>query len=111
MTVKLRSVGITDFGAVSKIIDKMQIRNQVLSLFENVSSKTPEEKALFDTKLMANLVIIAIGNYWKAEDEVIKLLASLSGKSVKEIKESPASETIEMLKELAKDKTFTAFLK
>ena len=111
MTLELREVGTTDFGAVSKIVDKMQVRNQVMELFEDVSNRTPEEIETFNMKLTASLVIIVLSNYWKAEDEVIKLLASLSGQSVKVIKETSPTEIIEMLKELAKDKTFTAFLK
>ena len=48
-------------------------------------------------------------NYWKAEKEVYKLLANLTGKNIKEVQELPLADFIGLFEQLMKDDSVGLF--
>lgn len=107
----MRKLKAKDLGAFSKIVSKMDIKEEVISLFSSVEGKDEEQLEQLNKKLAAELILILVSNYWKAENEFYKLLSSLSGKTPNEIEESSPSELISMLEELAKDESLQHFFK
>lgn len=105
----MRNLQARDFGAISRLVDKMEVKEEVMGLFESVDGLNEDELAAFNKKLQVELVLIILSNYWKAEDEFYKLLASLSGKTKKAVETSSISELKDMFTELSKDEGLKSF--
>lgn len=104
----MRKILAKDFGALSKILYKLGIREEIKKLFFVAGKLNKKEQEAKNTELMIDLVLILTENYWKAEKETLDLLASLSGR--KDIEQFTISEIQEMFIELAKDEGFQSFL-
>jgi len=109
--IKLRKLKARDIGPFSKILSKMDIKDDVGKLFQDTTGKTEDELKAVETKLAVELLFLILENYWKAEEDFFKFLASLSDKSVEDMKDSLPNEIIETVKQLAKDESFQIFFK
>ena len=105
----MRNLKTKDLGLFSKIISKMQIKTDVMNLFQSVEGLDEEELNVVNQKLGVEIGIIFLENYWKAEQEVFTLLGGLTGKTKEEIGEGSPIELMEALKGLTNDPSFTAF--
>lgn len=61
--------------------------------------------------VMFDIVGVILANYEKAQDDIFKFLASLSGKDKKEIESLSLSEFAEMMIEVVKKEEFRDFIK
>lgn len=109
--IKLRPLKTSDLGLFSKIISKMDIKDDVKSLFVDITDKNEEELVTLNKQLGVDIMFLILENYWKAEKELHKLLSSMSGKTEEQIADSSPTEFIGMLKELSKDENFEVFFK
>ena len=118
-----------DLGLFSRIVAKMDIRKDITGMFRTMQIDKPERpKGMSQEEykvyveehiqakaeeanraMMADLLIILIENYHKAEKEVYTLLAGLSDQSVADIEELPLKGFIELLKELLEDESIIDF--
>lgn len=111
----MRGLQTKDLALFSKIISKLEIKEEVKKLFVTVdiANKTEEEIAEEIQKtnegLEYQLVMLLVENYWKAEKEVYKLLANLTGKNIKEVQELPLADFIGLFEQLMKDDSVGLF--
>lgn len=97
----MRDLNITDAFRLSKIIDKMEIRfdiDNLMNQMQSVMANNGVEKA--QAFLGGQMVLTLVSKMYKAEDEVIEWIASLTDKSVDEVKKFNLKELKAVLTEL-----------
>lgn len=107
--MEVRKLKAKDLGQISKIVSKMDIKDEIPGLFRDVTGKSQEELKEVETKIAADIIFLILENYWKAEKEFYQFLSSVSGKSVKEVEDLEVVELINIVKEVAKDESFNSF--
>jgi len=119
--IKLRPLATRDLALFSKIIKKMEVRKDIVGLFrvvnieqgdmtdEEYQNKIDELKQTEESRLMAELLIILVENYHKAQNEVYELLSRLADISVEEVAELKLGDFIKLLKGLAEDESIADF--
>ena len=119
--IKLRPLSTRDLALFSKIVKKMEVRKDIVGLFrvvnieqgdmtdEEYQNKIDELKQTEESRLMAELLIILVENYHKAQNEVYELLSRLADISVEEVAELKLGDFIKLLKGLAEDESITDF--
>lgn len=107
----MRKLITKDLGLFSKVMAKMDIKKEIGDLFFISGEDNSDNKELMNIKLGAELLIVILENYNKAENDFYKLLSSLSGKTLKQIEEQPINETIDMITQLIEDDSIQYFLK
>ena len=119
--IKLRPLATRDLALFSKIIKKMEVRKDIVGLFRVVNieqgdmtdkeyqNKIDELKQTEESRLMAELLIILVENYHKAQNEVYELLSRLADISVEEVAELKLGDFIKLLKGLAEDESIVDF--
>ena len=119
--IKLRPLATRDLALFSKIIKKMEVRKDIVGLFrvinveqgdmtdEEYQNKINELKRTEESRLMAELLIILVENYHKAQNEVYELLSRLANISVEEVAELKLGDFIKLLKGLAEDESIVDF--
>ena len=111
----MRALQTKDLGLFSKIIAKLEIKEEAKKLFVTIepTGKTDEEieqeKKGLENELAFDVGMLLIENYWKAEKDIHKLLANMTGKNVKEVEKLPLHELIELLQGLASDESLASF--
>jgi len=118
----MRALETRDLGLFSKIISKMEIRKDITSLFttldvdrkegmtdEEYQAEVQRQVDALNTQLMAELTLLLIENYHKAQGEVYKLLASLTDSTPNDIEKLPLKEFVGLLKQLAEDESIVDF--
>jgi hypothetical protein len=96
----MRNLKTSDLFSLSKIIKKMNIKEDIKALVKNVTGMKPEERQIAEQTMQTDLVMLLIENIGNAEKEVYKLLADISGKTVKEIEDMNIDNFINMIKEI-----------
>ena len=119
--IKLRPLATRDLALFSKIVKKMEVRKDIVGLFrvvnveqgdmtdEEYQNKIDELKRTEESRLMAELLIILVENYHKAQNEVYELLSRLANISVEEVAELKLGDFIKLLKGLAEDESIVDF--
>lgn len=119
--IKLRPLATRDLALFSKIVKKMEVRKDIVGLFrvvnieqgdmtdEEYQNKIDELKQTEESRLMAELLIILVENYYKAQNEVYELLSRLADISVEEVAELKLEDFIKLLKGLAEDESIASF--
>jgi len=119
--IKLRPLATRDLALFSKIIKKMEVRKDIVGLFrvvnveqgdmtdEEYQNKIDELKRTEESRLMAELLIILVENYHKAQNEVYELLSRLADISVEEVAELKLGDFIKLLKGLTEDESIVDF--
>lgn len=102
----MRKIKAKDFGALSKIIYKLEIKEDIKGLLFNAEKVKDQDSK--NKELMIEIVFIFTENYWKAEEEILALLGNLSGRE--DLGEATISEIKELFMELMKDEGFQGFL-
>lgn len=103
----MRDLNITDAFRLSKIIDKMEIRLDIDTLIDQMQSVMANdgvEKA--QAFLGGQMVLTLVSKMHKAEDEVIEWIASLTDKSIEEVKAFNLKELKAVLTELFNSEGF-----
>lgn len=107
--MSVRKLKAKDLGQISKVVSKMDIKDKIPGLFRDVTGKTEAELKEVETKIAADIIFLILENYWKAEKDFHQFLSNVSGKSVKEVEDLEIAELINILKEVAKDESFSSF--
>ena len=119
--IELRPLATRDLALFSKIVKKMEVRKDIVGLFrvvnieqgdmtdEEYQNKIDELKQTEESRLMAELLIILVENYHKAQNEVYELLSRLADISVEEVAELKLGDFIKLLKGLAEDESIVDF--
>lgn len=111
----MRGLQTKDLGLFSKIISKLEIKEEAKKLFVSIdpagksAEEIEQEKNALEGELAFDVGMLLIENYWKAEKDIHKLLANMTGKTIKEFEKLPLNELIKLLQELANDESFKSF--
>lgn len=103
----MRELNITDAFQLSKIIDKMEIRvdiDEMMDQMQEILTKDGTDKA--QAFLGGQMVLTLISKLHKAENEVIEWIASLSEKSIDDVRKLKFKELKEILTELFSSEGF-----
>lgn len=106
----MRNLKTSDLFVMSRIIKKMNIKNELKGLVKDVTGKTPEEKKKATQELEVDIAMLFVENIGNVEKEIYKFLADLSNKKAEDIENQPPKDTINMVKELFNQQGFSDFL-
>lgn len=90
---------------LSRIVDKMQVKEEMQDIFEGSGKKKISEQALGVKITMALITKMHL-----AETETISLLAEMSGKTKESIQNQAFKETFEMIKAMLSEEGVLDFL-
>lgn len=108
MEINLRKFEFGDLPKLSKILKKMEIKDELKKLFSmpGISSKDSEKekerKEKLSEEMGADFGATAIVNLYMAEAEISELLAGLTGLSVDEVKKMQLDDMVNLFKEFGK---------
>ncbi|AAK78044.1 hypothetical protein BJV85_000100 [Clostridium acetobutylicum] len=105
----MRNLKTSDLFSLSRILKKMNIKDELKRLAANITG-TPKERKKAEKELEIDMIMLFIENISNAEQETYKFLADLSGKTPQEISEQAPKETISMIKEVFSKEGFNDFL-
>lgn len=103
----MRDLNITDAFQLSKIIDKMEIRfdiDEMMNQIQDILANEGTSKA--QSYLGGQMVLTLVSKLHKAENEVIEWIASLSEKSIDDVRKLKFKELKEILAELFSSEDF-----
>ncbi|UZW12557.1 hypothetical protein OSC52_11895 [Clostridium pasteurianum] len=106
----MRKLKTSDLFSLSRILKKMDIKDEIKSLAKDITSLSEEEKIKISQELQVNLSILFIENIGNAESDVYKLFASLTDKTAKEIEDMDLDKFFKLIQELFNQEGFENFL-
>lgn len=106
----MRNLRTSDLFSLSKIIKKMNIKEDIKALVKNITNLNTEERKNVEKAMQIDLVMLFVENISTAEKEVYKLFADISNKSTKEIEEMGISEFIKLVQDLFNQEDIGDFL-
>jgi hypothetical protein len=107
--INMRSLMSVDFFKFSKILKKMNVKEELKSITKNVTGLKEEEKAQAQVGMEIELLMLFIENIGSAEKEVYSFISDVSEKTVKELQEMSIDKFIEIIKEIFGDDNFKSF--
>jgi hypothetical protein len=107
----MRSLKTSDLFSLTRIIKKMNIKDEIKGLITDVSSLSDADKANALQKVQMELVLLFIENIGNAEKEIYKLLADMNDCTAKDIENQSPLKTIEMIQAISNDEELVNFLK
>ena len=111
----MRNLKAPDLFSLSRIIKKMNVKEEIKALAKDITGVTEEEKVKAEQTMQIDLLMLFIENIGSAEKEIYKLLADLNGITSKEIENMDLDKLIDIIKELFEQKSlgslFTTALK
>lgn len=116
MSFEFRPLNSTDVFPMFKILGKIGI-NEFTSCLQNedvkklLSGESGENASIFGVSVMLEIANVVVTNIPKCEAEIYQLLASVSGMTVKQIKELGFASFMEMVIEFVKKEEFRDFIK
>ena len=118
MDINLRKFEFGDLPKLSKILKKIEVKDELKKLFSmpGVSSKDSKEEKERKEKLAeemgADFGATAIVNLYMAEAEIYDFIAGLSGLTVKEVTKMEIDDMVKLFKEFGKSAgTLVSFFK
>jgi hypothetical protein len=96
----MRNLKTADLFSVSRIIKKMNIKENLRNLTQDVTEFTKEEKEKVNKNLQIDLLMLLVENLGSAEQEIYKLIGDLESKSPKEIEAMELDAFMELMKGL-----------
>jgi len=106
----MRTLKTADLFSLSRILKKMNVKEDIKKVSKNVTGLTEENKAKAEQAMQIDLLMIFVENIGSAEKEINKLLADLTGKTAKEIEDLGLTELISLFKELMSQEGVGSFL-
>lgn len=107
----MRNLKTTDLFSLTRIIKKMNIKDEIKGLIKDVSGLNDAEKASALQTIQMELILLFIENIGNSEKEIYKLLADMNDCTVKDIENQSPIRTIEMIQAVANDEELANFLK
>lgn len=93
----MRKITFEDAFVLSEILDKMNIQSDINAIFDEAKAKPGSEAQNY---MGGQVVLLLMKSAHKAKKELCEWIASLSGKSVEEVKGMGLKEMSDFLKEL-----------
>lgn len=109
MEINLRKFELGDLPKLSKILKKMEIKDDLKKLFSmssvNVtnSKQEKERKEKLAEEMGAEFGATAIVNLYMAEAEIFELISGLTGLKVEEVKKMELDDIVKLFKEFGKN--------
>ena len=110
---ELRKLEAKDIAPMASILSKIGIK-EIKGCFSHVMTdgKTTEESiAAVGAAVMFEIVGVILGNYEKCQNDIFRLLSSLSGMDMKQIESLPIDTFTEMVIDVVKKEEFKDFMK
>ena len=96
----MRKLKTSDLFKLSKIVKKMDVKEDVKSLAVDVTGKSDEEKLKINQDLQVDLLFLFMERLGNAEQDIYSFLADLCFVTENEIKDMDLDEFIGLVKEL-----------
>jgi len=103
----MRKLQSNDFFTFTKIIKKMEIREELKVIANNVTKAKDKEVA--QNEMQIEIIMIFIENIANAEHEVYKFVSAISEKSLEELKD--LQTFMDALKAIFEDESIKSFFK
>ncbi|MFT8312961.1 MAG: hypothetical protein ABF633_01755 [Clostridium sp.] len=107
----MRKLKTADLFSLTRIIKKMNIKNEIKALAKDVTGLSDEDKLKAKDSINIDLILLFVENIGNAEKEIYKLLSDMSDKTVKEIENQSPIKTVEMIQSIFEDEEIESFLK
>ena len=101
----MRNFKATDLFALSRILKKMNIKDEIKGLDIDINAGT--DKVDVKETVIIELIYIFLENIGLAEIEVYKFLADIEGRKVDDIKNLEIDEFIDILRDVFNNEGFT----
>ncbi len=106
----MRKLKTADLFSLSKIIKKMNIKEDIKALTRSITGVPEEEKKKAAQDFQIDFLMLFVENVGNAEKEVYKLLGDLDGRAPKEIEEMEVDKFMQLVKELFGQENLGSFL-
>jgi len=106
----MRSLETRDLFSLSRILKKMNIKDEIRGLAKNVSGMAKEDKKKAEQTMQVDIMMLFVENIGSAEKEIYKLLGDLTDKKVTEIENMKMTEFMDLFKELMEQEGVGSFL-
>jgi hypothetical protein len=106
----IRKLKTSDLFSLSRILKKMNIKDDIKGLAKNVTGLSKEQKKKAEQEMEIDLAMLFFENITNAEQEIYKFFGDISGKKPEEIADQPPKDTLNMIKELINQEGIGSFL-
>ena len=106
----MRKLKTSDLFSMSRILKKMNIKDEIKGLSKDVTGVTTEEKKKAEQSMEIDLAMLFVENIGSAEKEIYKFFADLAGKTAADIENMDLNDFINLVKELFNQDGFASFL-
>ena len=98
----MRNLKTKDLFSLSRIVKKMNIKEDIKELAQNITGLAKEDKEKAEQSMQVDIMLIFVENLGSAEKDVYKLLGDLTDKTAKEIEDMDLTEFMAIITELFK---------
>lgn len=105
----MRKLETSDLFSLTRILKKMNIKDEIKSLVKDVTGLNDEEKKKAEQALQIELVWLFVENIGNAEKEIYKFLADLTGMKTEEIKHLEPNKFMALIEELFQQDSLGSF--
>jgi hypothetical protein len=106
----MRKLKTSDLFSLSRILKKMNIKEDIKKLAKDITGATPEEKKKAEQGMEIDLAMLFVENIGLAEREIYKFFADLTGEAASNIENMDLDKFIDLVKELFNQDGFASFL-
>lgn len=106
----MRNLKTSDLFKLSRIIKKMNIKNEIKGLAKDITGDTSEGKKKAEQNLQIDLAMLFAENVGAAEKEIYKFFADLTGKSSTKIENMDLKDFMNLVQELFNEEDIGSFL-
>ena len=106
----MRNLKTSDLFSLSRILKKMNIKEDIKKFAKDVTGKTPEEKKKAEQDMEIELAMLFVENIGAAEKEIYKFFADLTGKTAADIENMDLNDFMNLVQELFNQDGFASFL-
>lgn len=107
----MRNLKTSDLFTLSRIIKKMNIKDEIKALAKDITNLPDEEKKKAEQALQVDLTMLFVENIGSAEKEIYKLFADLNNTTAKEIEDMDLNKFMEVIEGLFKQESLGSFFK
>lgn len=107
----MRNLKTVDLFSLSRILKKMNLKEDIKNLAKDVTGLSEEEKIKAEDEMKISLVMLFAENIGNVEKEVYKLFSDITDKSVKDLQDMNLIDFVNLIKELFEQDGFDDFLK
>jgi len=106
----MRKLKTSDLFSLSRILKKMNIKDEIKVLAKDITGATSEEKKKAEQDMEIELAMLFVENIGAAEKEIYKFFADLTGKTAADIENMDLNDFMNLVQELFNQEGFESFL-